>query len=439
MEQCLILFLQMKEYPMAFKKLETKDLYYIPGSPKFPGFPELEWRGRIDKAKSLLKKEGIDALVLFTQSDIRYFFGFETGHWIIPDLQCAIGIILADDEPQLVVADFLSGNAQAFGWCKHIWLLSSTHEVNAQRQVVIDLATILKELGCEKKNIALETGKMGYLVIPRTAEDQASFKRQLPLANFVDGEEIIWSCRMIKSPLEIERIKQATRVVNQMHLAAIRGFRPGMSEIDIEKIYRHVEVDSGDFQGADNTMMAAVLCGAAKEKILDVLAIEGVSALRPNDVLGLDLQHRHKGYWSDIGRVFQAGIVTDRDRKNYNIIESGIKAAEAVLKAGVKAKDVFNAAIKPLLDANAMPAVEMVGHGIGLDIHEPPSLDGQNDMVLQEGMTIAIEIWLFDEGWRSLGGGGIYGFEDIYVVGRDGFELIQGLDHQIIQVDHPIT
>jgi len=423
---------------MPMKKLENTDLYYLPNSPQFPVVPELEWRARIDKAKKLLKDNGIDALVLFTMNDVRYFFGFETGHWIIPDLQPAIGILLADGDPHLMVADFLSGNAQAFGWNKNIWLLSKTHESSAQRLIPIDLANLLKELGCENKTIAMETGKMGYLVIPRTAEDQDVFKKQLPKATFVDGEELIWECRMVKSPLEIERIRQATKVVNDMHMSVVKGFRPGMSEIDIEKMYRHVEVDAGDFQGMDNMIMAAMGCGLAKDGILDVLALEGISALSNRDALALDLQHRHKGYWSDIGRIIQAGEVTDRDRRNYAAIEAGMQAAASVLKAGVKAKDVFNAAMQSLIEANVMPAVEMVGHGIGLDIHEPPSLDGQNEMELKEGMTLAVEIWMFDENWRSKGGGGIYGYEDIFVVGRDGHEMIKGIDHRIVQVDHPI-
>ncbi|MBW2369567.1 MAG: M24 family metallopeptidase [Deltaproteobacteria bacterium] len=115
-----------------------------------------------------------------------------------------------------------------------------------------------------------------------------------------------------------------------------------------------------------------------------------------------------------------------------------MNAAAGVLKAGVKASDVFTAARQVLIEAKTMPAVEMVGHGIGLDIHEPPSLDANNDMALQEGMTICIEVWLIDENWRSKGGGGLYGYEDIFVVKEDGYELIEGLDHSIIKVDHPI-
>ncbi|MBW2369251.1 MAG: aminopeptidase P family N-terminal domain-containing protein, partial [Deltaproteobacteria bacterium] len=107
---------------MSIKKIEPTDMYYMPNSPQFPVFPQSEWQARIDKAKRLMREKGIDALVLFTMSDVRYFFGFETIHWQILDLQPAIGIILADDDPHLVVADFLSGNAQAFGWAKNLWI-----------------------------------------------------------------------------------------------------------------------------------------------------------------------------------------------------------------------------------------------------------------------------------------------------------------------------
>jgi Xaa-Pro aminopeptidase len=79
----------------------------------------------------------------------------------------------------------------------------------------------------------------------------------------------------------------------------------------------------------------------------------------------------------------------------------------------------------------------MSGHGIGLDIHEPPSVDETNEMLLEEGMVMSLEVWIFTS-YKRHGGEGVFGFEDQYVVTDKGYERIEGLDKRIIQVTHPI-
>jgi Xaa-Pro dipeptidase len=425
---------------VSLKTIESSDPYYIPNSPKYPDVPYAEWKSRIDKVKMLMVEKGIDVLVLFMRNNIRYFFGFQTIHWDIADLQPAIGIIPAVGAPVLITADFLSGNAQAFGWPSaiDIKIYAKSHEVTAQRELPKKIADLLKDMGCEKKTIALEMGGMGYLYIPRPLNDIENFKSALPAATFVNGDEIIWDCRMIKSALEVDRIRQAVQVVTRMHAAIVEGYKPGMAETELEKIIRHVEVDAGDFGGMDNSMSAALLCGKEKEGIIDVMSLDGVMAINKDDYIVADLQHRHKGYWSDIARIFQVAPLTEKMQRNYKLCAEGLDSAASVIKPGLKVNELFKAALSPLEKAGVPAAVEMAGHGIGLDIHEPPMIDASTEMLLREGMVLAVEVWLIDGGWRSTGGGGIFGYEDQFVVTDKGHERISGLDKAITQVLHPI-
>lgn len=414
-------------------KLEPKN--YITDLPKYPDFPHAEWERRIKRAKKLMSENEVDAVVLWKRENIRYFFGFQTTHWEIPSLQPAVGIIPLDGDPVLIVPDLFLINAQVFGFCREIWIQMGGHEVPKERLFPIEVANVLKIMGLGKKNIALESGYLGCMWIPRPLNDIEAFKNGLPDAKFVDGDKVIWGCRMIKSALEIDRIRQAAQVITKCHSAVVEQYRPGMTEMDIGKIIHGVQVAAGDFRGGDTTVCSHIRCNLEKEGVCDILALDGVP-IGKDDYLDLDLQHKHKGYWADIARQFQVSKLTDRMIRNYKLCEDGLADAASILKPGVKVSDLYKVAVGPVKKAG-LPAVEMAGHGIGLDIHEPPSIDSTNDMIIEEGMVLALEVWVLTSLKRK-GGEGVFGFEDQYAVTSSGYEKIEGLPKSIIQVSHPI-
>ena len=408
---------------MALVKLEPKDYIDVP---TFPDFPEAEWKGRINRAKELMSENEIDALVVWKRENVRYFFGFQTGHWGIPSLQPAVGIIPVDGEPLLIVPTLFVGNAQGFCWTRNIRYQERAHEVPEERALPKEVATIIKEIGCGQKNIALEMGFLGCMWIPRPLNDIEAFKAALPDARFVDGDKVIWGCRMIKSPLEVDRIRQACGVLAECYSAVIEQYRPGMSEMDVGKIILRVQVESGDFRGGD-TIIAGHVGSTQKGHIYDCLALDDVM-ITNNDHIALDLQHKHKGYWSDITRILRAGPIPDRLKRDYELTVECIDNAAGMIRPGVKANEIYKAAVEPLQHAGITRLPDMTGHGIGMDIHEPPSLDNTNEMLLQEGMVLALEV-----------GAGEFGLEDQYIVTDKGSERIEGLNKSIVQVSHPFS
>jgi Xaa-Pro aminopeptidase len=290
-------------------------------------------------------------------------------------------------------------------------------------------------MGLGNKRIGLEMGQMGCMWIPRPLNDINAFMAGLPDAKFVDGDKTIWDCRMFKSPLEVDRIQQACAVTAKMHSAIIEGYRPGMTEMDVAKLIHAVEVESGDFRGDDAVVTASITCNLEKEGMADILALDGVQ-ISKNDYMKVDLLHRHKGYWADVARCFQVGPLTDRMKRNYAICEEGLVSATNLIKPGVTASEVWRAATKPISDAGIAP-LEMAGHGIGLDVHEPPSIDATNDFVIQEGMVVAVEVWIYKSPKR-LGGEGSFAFEEEFVVTDKGCARMSGFTRQIVQVSHPI-
>jgi Xaa-Pro aminopeptidase len=419
---------------MTLLKLEDKD--YVTDTPRFPDYPYHEWKRRIDRAQELMKENDVDVLLLFKKEDVRYFFGFQTTHWEFPSIQPAVGVIPAEGEAGLIVPHLVLINAQAYCWTKNIWYQLEPHDVVSQRELPLEIASVIKQMGYGNKNIALEMGYLGHIWIPRPLNDIEALKSELASARFVDGDKVIWGCRMIKSPLEVERIRKAVQVTALSHAAVVEQFRPGMNEMDIGKIIHRVEVESGDFRGDDTTTAASLTANLEKEGICDILAEDDVLITR-NDYLKIDLQHRHRGYWADIARCYQFGPMTSEINKIYDLCEEGMRIGESMLKPGIPAKEFHRAVVQPIVDAG-LPPLSEAGHGIGMDVHEPPMLTLNNEMLLQEGMVVALEVWVHDSLKRS-GGTGVVGIEDEYVITDKGYEQIPGFNRSIRQVAHPFS
>jgi Xaa-Pro aminopeptidase len=419
---------------MALVKLERTD--YVTETPRYPDYPYAEWERRINRAKELMHENEVDAIVVWKRENVRYFFGFQTTQWEFPSLQPGVGIIPTEGEPTLIVPSLLLISAQAYCWTRNIWFQFQEYDTDHQRELPSQIANIIDQMGYGKKNIALEMGYLGHMWIPRPLNDIEAFKNALPHAKFVDGDRVIWGCRMIKSPLEIERIRQAVRVTAQCHAAIVEQFRPGMSEMDIGKIIHQVEVESGDFRGGDTSTAASFACNLEKEGIAEILAEDDVPITK-NDYIKVDLQHRHKGYWGDIARCFQVSPATGEAKNCYQLCEEGMRNGEALIRSGVPAKEVYKGAVKPIIDAG-LQTLPGAGHGIGMDVHEPPMLTANNEMILQEGMVLALEVWVHGSLKRK-GGTGVFAIEDQYVVKDKGYEKIPGFDTSIIQVAHPFS
>ncbi len=398
--------------------------------PRFPDYPYSEWEARIAKAQELMAKNGADCLVVWERENNRYFFGFQTIHWFLKSLQPAVGIIPVDGEPILVVPALFHGNAEGLCWIKDLRIQLNPHQPKSQRELPIEIAEVLKEIGCGSKRIALEMGPLGCTWIPRPLNDIEAFKAALPDAKFVDGDKIIWGCRMIKSALEIDRIGKSINAVAAVQAAIAEGYRPGMSEIDLMKVINHARADQeGMGLGDDAVSLAHYSACPDGASIIDLMALEGAQTSK-DYAIQFDGFCPYKGYVPDSCRIFQTSPVTDSIRKYYDVLFEAEDRAEALLRPGVTAKEVNDGMYQIVIDAGYQP-LDMGGHGTGLTTHEPPSIDAWNEQVIEEGMVLSIEPWF------SIKNGGIFGIQDTYVVTKTGCYKINGLRRDIIQVSHP--
>ena len=374
---------------------------------------------------------GADCLVIWERENNRYFFGFQTIHWFLKSLQPAVGIIPIDKEPILVVPDLFHGNGEGLCWVKDLRIQLNPHQPKSERGLPADVAEVIKEAGYGNKRIALGMGPLGCTWIPRPLNDIEAFKAALPDAKFVDGDKIIWGCRMKKSPLEIDRIRKSVNAVAAVEAAIVEGYRPGMTEVDLMRVINHARVEQeGMGLGDDAVSLAHFSACRDRASIIDLMALEG-APITKDYAIQFDGFCPYKGYVPDSCRIFQTGPVTDSIRKYYNVLFEAEDRAEALLRPGIRAKEVNEAMYQVVRDAGYKP-MDMGGHGTGLTTHEPPSIDAWNEQIIEEGMVLSIEPWF------AIEDGGIFGIQDTYVVTKTGCYKIEGFRRDIIQVAHPI-
>ena len=186
--------------------------------------------------------------------------------------------------------------------------------------------------------------------------------------------------------------------------------------------------------GAELVVPGNIMCGAAKEGVYDTKhSFDGV-AIALDDYLEIDLAVAYKGYWADMARILNAGPLDSEFRRDSERLRQAFEAVVDAARPGLSVQALQRAFYEA---GGCDTSQEMAGHGIGLDIHEPPMLTADSTAVLKAGMTLEVEPF-FVRGWRSRGGRGLFHYENLIVITDSGCTPVYSLDPGVLQVSHPI-
>jgi len=415
---------------MALKMTPEQGYELYGPDPKFPDVPYAEWKARIERARELMRKDGIDLMMLWSRQNCRYFASFTSIHWHLPSIQTMVALIPIDHDPVVITGEFFRWTVEGQSWIRDIRTQQDVHQVSSERQFPRDVAEAVKDIGYGKANIGLEMGELGHTWIPRPLNDIQTLMSELPDANFVDGDKVIWGCRSIKSPLEIDRLTTAATIHRQAMSSVVEKYRPGMTEQDIGKIFICTAFENG----ADWVQSGHIMCGSDREGMWDTGHHFDGCTVNRGDYLSIDIGVRYKGYWADMGRIINVGPATENWKRCWDAIGRGFEAATKAAKPGVKAKDVWKA-VNDVVEDGGLMSFEMYGHGIGFDVQEPPVLGASDETVLEPGMTFEVES-LGAVALRKFGGEGVFQFENLVIITEDGCSTVMGLPHHIVETTY---
>jgi len=415
---------------MVMKKPPEGQGYEMYGpDPHLPDVPHAELKARLDRARKLMRENDVDLLMLWSRQNCRYFAGYSSIHWQVPSIQPMVMLLPVDGDPVVVIPEFFRWTVEAQCWVRDIRGQDAGHQVNAERDLPREVAEVVKEMGYGKANIALEKGELGNMWIPRPLNDIETLIKSLPDARFVDGDKVVWGCRMIKSALEIDRMTKAAAIHRQAFQAILDEYRPGMTEQDVGKIFAKTAAE----KGSEWALPGHIFCGDMKEGVLDTgWHFDGVT-FGKGDYMSLDMGLRYKGYWADMGRfVFVGPTPEDYKRGTEACWRAFDKAVEAA-RPGVPAREVYDVLVKAEEEAGLFP-IEIGGHGIGLDIHEPPAVTATEETLLEPGMCLEIEPCAIMGGFKKDGHTGMFHYENLVIITEDGATPVMGLPRKHLEV-----
>jgi Xaa-Pro aminopeptidase len=338
--------------------------------------------------KERLAELKIDALLVSALPNVRYLSGFTGSNGL---LLVTAGANTLFTDPRYT----LQAAGETFGCSVKTArgpLVMAAAQVIARRRL---------------KRIGFERGRVMFDLWQR-------LKEAVPLgASLKPVGPVIEQLRMIKSPEEIVRIRGAVATNSLAFEAVLPGIRPGVPETAIAaeleyQMRRH---------GAEKASFDTLVASGPRSAI--VHAQPGREPVGANQLLLIDMGATRNGYVSDMTRTLFLGSPSRKVRKMYDSVLMAQLAGIAAVREGVTAEQVDHAVRRVLrTDGLDKAFVHSTGHGLGLEIHEPPRL-GKNDKTrLQAGMAITIEPGVYVEGF-----GGIR-IEDTVVVTANGCEVL---------------
>jgi len=224
----------------------------------------------------------------------------------------------------------------------------------------------------------------------------------------------IGALRMRKDAAEYATLKANARSADRAMQAAWHAMRPGMSERDVADIIRKSFAD----QGARPlfSIVGAGANGAYPHHHT------GETVLQAGQAVVMDLGGAMGGYSSDITRMAILGHAPEGYAEVHAIVEAAVQAALAAARPGVPARAV-DAAARGVIDRAGYGEffLHRTGHGMGVEIHEPPYLTASSETVLEDGMVFSIEPGIYLPGRFGIR------LEDIVILRADGPEILSDL------------
>lgn len=255
-------------------------------------------------------------------------------------------------------------------------------------------------------------------------EEYNKLKEDLPLgSSLVPVGRIIEEQRMVKSAAEIEKIRRSVDINSQAYASTIQRITPGAREHEIaaELDYQMRKL------GAESTAFETIV--AAGERSALPHAHPTDRPLGENELLLIDMGASVEGYSSDMTRVAHSGGAPKRTRDLYKAVLEAQLAAIDTVRAGVAASRVDQAA-RAVLQKHKLDKmfVHSTGHGLGLEIHEPPRVAKKEKVTLQAGMAITIEPGAYIEGFAGVR------IEDTVIVTENGCEVLTPTPKELFQI-----
>lgn len=331
-------------------------------------FPVKMYRERIAKIQDIMEKSNIDAVILTSEPNIRYVSGYSA-----ITLERMISLLIFRDRDTVIM------------------IIPKLEENRAEENCMLENVDFLVYADLENPVTLLEKTITKYHLTTLGVEGVIEFRYVSPLLEKIPQlrilviDNLIYSLRAIKDEYERDALKRVAEINNAIMREIIQTIKPGISEKALAVVVRDLAFE----RGVDEVPFTLIQSG--KNSALPHQ--EPTSrVIQEDDVIILDIGIRFQGYFSDITRTIIYGSPSNDQLKVFDIVLKAQQNALKMINPGIKISEIDIAARRTIESYGyGEYFLHRTGHGIGLEIHEPPYIHSGNNQLLMEGMSFTIE------------------------------------------------
>jgi len=343
------------------------------------------------KLFEIMKQEAIDCMIIGPSGDMRYLVGYNPGG-------C-----------ERFQALFLLADG------RHFYISNVLYYEDMQRALGEKTKFYLWEdadgwLDCWQQAFLENNLTAGKIAVSNSirAVDLVDMQSVLK-CQFVNGNDLLENYRAVKTWDNINDMKKAALLADQVMEEMTRYIKPGITEKNIAD--RIIELFAQ--KGAEDISFHPIIASGSNNSRPHYTGNSRV--ITEKDVIVLDFGCKVNGYCSDTSRTFFVGGITDEEKKIYNLVKDAYQAAADFAQEGVTAGEVDKKARDIITKAGyGKNFLNRTGHGIGFDVHEAPYIKGNSSQVLEKGMAFSIEPGIYIAGKVGMR------IEDIVIINENG-------------------
>jgi len=366
---------------------------------------------KVERAQSMMRKEGVDFLVCRNSENVLYF----SGYW--PIRGWLFSIMPSEGDPILLTPDYEVEFTEK-AWARDVRVYTGKPYEDASR--------LLKELGVKGKvgyegsfeliagnAIGVENAHVGF-------QHLEFLKKSLPSSKLVDATDLILEMRKLKTAAEIAAMRLAADLSGEGLGSAYEVLDEGVKETQVAAACEKTIYEEG-FGYKGKTMVARgfafVMSGPNSLRAPRPYNISSQRKIKAGDAVLIELNTCVDGYWCDLTRTWVVGTPGREQQTIWNLLLEGQRAAIESIRDGI-ASTLVDRAARDAIRKGGYEFPPFLGHGIGVACHEPPYVKPDSKDMLHANYLHSVE-----PGIAKLGVGGLR-IEDVVLDKKTGGESI---------------
>lgn len=376
------------------------------------GFTKGEFTARCDAAQAVMAAQNLDAMLFASESDIRYFTGFMTQFWQSPTRPWFV-VIPREGDPIAVIPTI---GVPLMRDC-HVGAIHSWASPAVTDDGMSLLKSVLDDLLIDHRRLGLLMGRETAFRAP--LGDVLDLVDSLAQIELIDVTADIQLIRMRKSPAEIAKTRYVCQLVSSVFAGLPNWAHAGMP---LSELFRQFKIRALE-AGIDD--VSYLVGSAGPGGYFDIIAPPSERPLAHGDIFMLDTGSLWDGYFSDFDRNFAIGSASDDAHQAHQRLYDATEAALAICKPGIRACDLYQAMDAILRpngdeggDGGGGDDVGRYGHGMGIQLTEPPSHTNWDTTEIEAGMMLTLEPSLiYGEGFLMVA-------EENILITDNGYEML---------------